>query len=167
MAPLWGWRSPLPQLRRVGPRLRLDDWGRPVPSFLLAAELDNCVILDDLRELAVLLPKPSQFAVMPGAGHMHFADHAEMTHELMRSMWSSPNFPDPENDGPALARAARPFSELMPEADAQDIVRALCVSHMDAHLKGSASAGAFLAGDLVAAFKARGIAIEAAAPQLV
>jgi len=167
MAPLWGSRSPIPQLRRVGPRLRLDDWGRPVPSFLLAAELDNCVMLDDLRELAVLLPKPSQFAVMPRAGHMHFVDHAEVAHELLRSMWSSPNFPDPENDGPALARAARPFNELMPEAHAQEIVRALCLAHMDAHLKDSAVARAFLAGDLGATFSARGIAIEAATPQLV
>ena len=138
-----------------------------MPTFLLAAELDNCVILDDLRELAELLPKPSQFAVMPRAGHMHFADHAEMTHELMRSIWASPDFPDPENDGPALARAARPFSELMPEAHAHDIVRGLCLAHMDAHLKDSAAAGAFLGGDLEAAFTARGIALEAASPQMV
>jgi hypothetical protein len=167
MAPLWGWRSPVPQLRRVGPRLRLDDWERPVASFLLAAELDNCVALDDLRELAALLPNPSRFAIMPRAGHMHFVDHAEIAHELMRSIWASPTFPDPENDGPALARAARPFEELMPEAHAQDIVRGLCLAHMDAHLKHSTMARAFLAGDLAAAFNARGIALEAPTPQPV
>ena len=167
MAPLWGSRSPLPQLRRVGPRLRLDDWCRPVATFLLAAELDNCVMLDDLLELATLLPHPSQFAIMPRAGHMHFVDHAQVAHELMRSMWASPNFPDPENDGPALARAARPFSELMPEAHAQDIVRGLCLAHMDAHVKQAAAARTFLSGDLEAAFKARGIALEAVTPHMV
>lgn len=167
MAPLWGSRSPLAQLRRVGPRLRLDDWGRPVPTFLLAAELDNCVMLDDLRELAVLLPKPSRFAVMPRAGHMHFVDHAERVHELMRSIWASPSFPDTENDGPALARAARPFSELMPERHAHDTVRGLCLAHMDAHVRDLIEARTFLAGDLNAAFKARGIALDVAPPQLV
>jgi len=55
----------------------------------------------------------------------------------------------------------------MPEAHAQEIVRALCLAHMDAHLKDSAGARAFLAGDLAATFSARGIAIEAATPQLV
>lgn len=167
MAPLWGRRSPLPQLRRVGPRLRLDDWGRRVPTFLLAAELDNCVMLDDLRDLAVLLPSPSQFAVMPRAGHMHFGDHAEMVHELMRSIWASPDFPDPENDGPALARSARPFAELMPEAQAHDTVRALCLAHMDAHVKGMVPARAFLERGLVATFNARNIPLDLSAPRPV
>ena len=104
---------------------------------------------------------------MPRAGHMHFADDAESVHELMRSIWSSPGFPDPENDGPALARSARPFKELMSEAHAHDIVRGLCLAHMDAGLKGSADARAFLDGDLVEAFNARGIALEAARPEPV
>jgi predicted dienelactone hydrolase len=167
MAPLWGWRSPIAQLRRVGPRLRLDDWGRQVPTFVLAAELDNCVMLDDLRELADRLPAPVRFAVMPRAGHMHFLDRAEASHELMRSVWASPDFPDAENDGQALARSARPFSELMPEAHAHDTVKALCLAHMDAHLRGSAAAVAFLDADLEATFRARGIAHVAAAPRLL
>lgn len=144
MAPLWGTRSPVPQLRRVGPRLRLDDWGRPVSTFVLAAELDNCVILDDLRELATRLPQPVRFDVMPNAGHMHFLDAAGVVHELMRAMWASPDFPDREVDGPALARSARPFRELMPEARAHDTVRSLCLAHMDACVKGHAQARAFL-----------------------
>jgi dienelactone hydrolase len=160
MAPLWGKLSPIPQLRRVGPWLRLDDWGRAVATFLLAGERDSCVILEDLRELAALLPEPTRFAVLRNVGHMHFADNAELVHEWMRAMWSSPNFPDPEVDGPALAAATRPFSELCPAAPAMDAIRGLCLAHMDAHVKENPEAHAFLAGDLTGILRTRGIEVE-------
>ena len=74
---------------------------------------------------------------------------------------------DAHDPASCIARAARPFRELMPEAHAQDIVRGLCLAHMDAHLKRSIGACAFLSGDLAAAFNARGIALEAPTPQPV
>jgi predicted dienelactone hydrolase len=160
MAPAWGKRSPLSEISRLGPRLRFDDWGRPVSTFLLAGERDNCVILDDLRELHAALPSPKRFAVLRGAGHMHFADNAEQVHEFMRAMWSSPDLPDPENNGPALAESARPFSELCPAVHAPDAMRALCLAHMDAHLKDCGEARAFLNSDLAATFASRGIGLE-------
>lgn len=162
MAPLWGSRSPIPQLRRVGPRLRLDDWGRPVSTFLLAGERDNCVIIEDLRELYTALPWPKRFAVLRNAGHMHFVDNAEQAHEFLRTMWSSPDFPDPENDGPALAESARPFSELCPAGHATDTVLALCLAYMDAYLKNKAEAHIFLGSDLAQTFASRGIGLEVA-----
>jgi hypothetical protein len=157
MAPLWGKRSPIPQLRRVGPRLRLGDWERPVSTFLLAGERDNCVILDYLRELYIALPSPKRFAVLRNAGHMHFVNNAEQAHEFLRAMWNSPDFPDPENDGPALAETVRPFSELCPARHATDTVLALCLAHMDAHLKDCGEARAFMDGDLAHAFALHGI----------
>jgi dienelactone hydrolase len=164
MAPLWGSRSPIPQLRRVGPYLRLNDWGRPVATFLLAGELDNCVLLEDLRELAEALPAPKRFAVIRRAGHVHFVDGAERAHEWLRAMWASPEFPDPENDGPALARSARPFTELAPASHGRDSVLGLCLAHMDEHLKGSAPAREFLDRNLAARFAARGIDLEVESP---
>jgi dienelactone hydrolase len=160
MAPLWGRRSPVAQIQRVGPRLRVHDWGRPVSTFVLAGELDNCVLLEDLRELRDLLPIPKRFAVLRRAGHMHFLDDVEKTHELMRAMWASPDFPDPENDGPALALSARPFSELAPASHGRDSVLGLCLAHMDENLKESAAASTFLCSDLKARFAARGIDLE-------
>jgi len=160
MAPLWGSRSPIPQLRRVGPRLRIDDWGRPVATFLLAAELDNCVMLEDLRELATILPRPSRYAELRRAGHMHFVDSVATVHELQRAAWNHPDFPDPEVDGPALARAARPFSELLPEKPAHDVIRGLCLAHFDAELKGNQAARSWLNGDVTAALAVRGADID-------
>jgi hypothetical protein len=160
MAPLWGKRSPIPQLRRVGPRLGLHDWGRPVDTFVLAGELDNCVILEDLRELHEALPSPKRFAVIRRAGHMHFVDDIERTHEFMRAMWASPDFPDPENDGQALARSAQPFSELAPAFHGRDSVLGLCLAHMDAFVKDRDDARSFLASGLASRFEARGIGLE-------
>ena len=51
----------------------------------------------------------------------------------------------------------RPFSELCPEQDSNDTMRALCLAHMDANLKDDAQALAFLDTDLAATFAARGI----------
>lgn len=160
MAPLWGSRSPIAEVRRVGPRLRLDDWGRPVATYCLAAEFDNCVMLEDLRELGEQLPAPSTFAILRGAGHMHFSDDAAVVHEFMRAMWASPDFPDAENDGPALARAARPFAELLPEAPAHDAIRALCLAHFDAEVKRDLAARAWLDTEAQEILAARGATIE-------
>ena len=53
--------------------LRLDDWERPVPTFVLAAERDAFLMLADLRELCEKLLPPKRFAVLKNAGHWHFA----------------------------------------------------------------------------------------------
>jgi dienelactone hydrolase len=163
MAPLWGTRSPIPQIRRVWSHLHLDDWGRPVPTFLVAGERDALVILEDLRELSQILLPPKRFVVLMNAGHMHFVDHAAESHEWQRIAWSDPNWHDKEVDGPALAEASRPFSELCPAVPAMDAMRALCLAHMDAHVRDRAEAHDFLDGDFASAIKARGADLEVAA----
>ena len=83
---------------------------------------------------------------------------------MLRTMWKSGAFPvaDPDIDLAAIAEASRPFSELCRAEHGLDSVRALCLAHMDANLKGSAEARAFLAGDLARSFAARGIDLEVA-----
>ena len=82
---------------------------------------------------------------------------------MLRAMWKSGAFPAASDDIDlaAIAEASRPFSELCPAAHGTATVQALCLAHMDAHLKGSAEASAFLAGDLARSFAARGIDLEA------
>ena len=166
MAPLWGKQSPLPQVERIAAALRLDDWGRRVPTLILAAERDSLLILDDLRDLAGKLLPPKRFAVLENAGHWHFSDRAELYHETFRKAYLSGDFPDPEIDALAMAKAMRPFSELCPAWHATHTMRALCLAHMDEHLKDSAEARAFLDGDLASTFAVRGIGLESATPVL-
>ncbi|MGE4652680.1 MAG: hypothetical protein AAEJ53_17475, partial [Myxococcota bacterium] len=101
--------------------------------------------------------------VLRNAGHVHFVDGAERRHEELRSMWASGQLPvtDPDIDFVAVAEASRPFSELCPAAHGAAVVKALCLAHMDAHLKDDAQAANWLAGDLAAAFAAQGIDLEA------
>ena len=142
--------------------VRLDDWGRPVPTFVLAAERDALILLAGLRELHRDLRPPKRLAVLRNAGHLHFADNAEQGHEMLRAMWKSGSFPiaDPDIDLAAIAEASRPFAELCPAAHGATTVQALCLAHMDANVSGSAEANAFLAGDLARTFAARGIDLE-------
>jgi dienelactone hydrolase len=166
MAPLWGKNRLVPQVARVAARLRLDDWKRPVATFVLAGDRDAFIMLDDLRELYGKLMPPKRFAVLQQAGHEHFHDDAELYHETQRQMYLSGNFPDPEIDTAALAQAMGSFSELCPATHGLDAMRALCLAHMDEHLKGSAEARAFLNGDLARTFAVRGIGLEVTGPVL-
>ncbi|HEY7171506.1 MAG TPA: hypothetical protein VH417_11710 [Vicinamibacterales bacterium] len=163
MEPLWGARSMVPGVAEMAGWLRFDDWRRPVPVFVLAGAADPIIQLGDLRELYAALPAPKRFAALGGAGHWHFNDNAETGHELFRQMYLT-SFPDDSFDTRALGIAMRPFTELCPEAHAADTQRALCLAHMDAHLKTLDAAAAFLDGDLAGAFAWRGINLEVAPP---
>lgn len=163
MCPMYGQHSPLPQVRRLQPLLRFDDWPQEPSVFLLAGELDPLVVLPDVRELFRRLPEPKRLAVLKRAGHMHFADNAETVHELMRKSYLGGEHPDPELDAPALGMAMRPFAGLCSEADAGATARALCLAHLDAVIRRNAAARAFLESGLAQDFAARGIALELAA----
>ena len=162
IVPAWG-KGPV-KTESLQALVRLDDWGRPVPTFVLAAERDALILLGALRELHRDLRPPKRLAVLRNAGHLHFADNAEQGHEMLRTMWKSGAFPvaDPDIDLAAIAEASRPFAELCPAAHGAATVQALCLAHMDAHLSGSAAARAFLGGDLARSFAARGIDVELA-----
>lgn len=161
MCPFFGTRSLVSAASRLQ-TLRVDDWGRPVPVFILTGELDPFVAVADMHELHARLQSPKRLAVLKRAGHIHFADNARSVHEGLRTWYLSGTFPDPELDTAAIATAMRPFDELVSEADSLATARGLCLAHMDAQLRGAAAACAWLAGDLAARFAERGIELEAA-----
>jgi predicted dienelactone hydrolase len=165
MEPLWGVTSMVPGIAELAGWLRLDDWRHPVPTFVLAGEADPIIKLEDLRELYRKLRAPKRFASLRGAGHWHFNDNAEAGHETFRQMYLT-SFPDESFDTRALGDSMRPFAELCPEAHAADTRRALCLAHMDAHLKDGIAAELFLDSDLAQTFARRGIDLEVAPPVL-
>lgn len=162
MEPACGERSKYPEIVDLAKLLTIDDWGRPVPTFVLAGELDPLVMLADVRDLYARLSTPKRFANLLRAGHWHFADNAENAHESFRKMYEGA-FPNPLIDSRALAKAMRPWSELLPEQKAADTARSLCLAHMDAYLKNDARAMAFLDDNITATFARRGIDVEFAA----
>jgi dienelactone hydrolase len=161
ICPFYGTRGLVSAATRLQ-NLRVDDWGRPVPVFILTGELDPFVAVADMHELHGKLASPKRLAVLKRAGHIHFADNARSVHEGLRTWYLSGEFPDPELDAVAIATAMRPFDELVSESDSLATARALCVAHMDAQLRGDAAARALLAGDLATVFAERGIELEAA-----
>ena len=158
-APSWGFSGPFPQTKLQTTHVRLDDWGRPVPTFLLAGERDMLVILEDLRELFRQLPAPKRFAVLNGASHFHWVDGAEQQYEAFRGMWESGAISVAGTDVVGLAKATPPFSQLCPNWHGTETLQVLCLAHMDAELKGNGDARAFLDGDLVSVFAAHGISL--------
>ena len=156
-----GYAKHAPGLAEMAGWLRLDNWGRQVPTVVLAGEVDPLITLQDLRELYEKLPPPKRFASLRGAGHWHFNDDAEAGHETFRHMYLT-SFPDDSFDTRALGVAMRPFSELCPAEHAADTQRGLCLAHMDAHLRDNQDARAVL--DIPDTLAARGIELEVALP---
>jgi dienelactone hydrolase len=157
LAPAWG---ATPALAALARRLRVDDWGRAVPTLVVAAERDGIVPLAGLRELYRALAPPKQLAVLHGAGHTHFGDDPEQRHEQVLAMLTSDASAVPRGRGAELVRAIGPFSALCPAAHGEDTTRALALAHLDAHVRESAEAVQFLANDLARTFAARGIGLE-------
>lgn len=160
VCPMTGTRTMIPAIKRLNGILRTDDWKSDVSTVVLTGSEDCFVILDDVRDLYARIGEPKRFVLLNGAGHIHWADNAELIHETMRTRYASGEFPDPEIDGPKLAAMMRPFSELCPAAYATDTQRSLAVALFDAELKGSEDARAYLENDLVGTFAARGIDVE-------
>ena len=161
IVPPWG-RGPA-RTETLSDLLCLDDWGRDVPTFVLAAERDSVVILDGVRDLYRKLNGSKRLAILKGAGHMHFGDNAEVEHEGFRAACGSNNYPvggEHSIDFPAIAAATPPFSELCPADHGKVVVRGLCLAHMDAHLRQLPEARDYLNGDLPALFAMRGIDLE-------
>jgi len=159
IVPAWG-KGPL-KTEGLSDRVDLSAWGRAVPTFVLAAERDALILLASVRGLYEQLVEPKRLGVLRNAGHVHFVDHAEERHEELRKMWLSGLMPvdDPDIDFAQIAEDARPFSELCPAEHGSDVVRGLCLAHMQAHLKGDGEAADWLASDLGAVFDQRGIAL--------
>jgi dienelactone hydrolase len=165
IAPACGNRSLLPQTARIGAVLRLEEWRSPAATFVLTGEKDSFVILDDVRELFAKLPEPKRLGVLMNAGHIHWSDNAELIHEELRSRYSRDEYPDAEFDGPAMAKAMRPFAELCPAQHGIDVQRSVALAHFEAVLKGSKAARSFLEEDLAGTLAQRGIQFEATEPQ--
>jgi predicted dienelactone hydrolase len=125
------------------------DWGRDVPTFFLGAERDTMIPLDQLRELAARIRSTTKTAVLANADHFHFCDRVEEVHEFVRRM-------------PSVEGAPRlpPARDLCPGLHAHLFARGLAVAHMDAFLKRDAGAAGFLADDVAAALRARGVEAE-------
>lgn len=147
LAPAGGW-TPLPGVP-LGEALDFA-WGRDVPTLYLVADLDTLLPLHGIRELYDRTTASKKMLVLENADHMHFCDRIEEIHELFRMM------PPPIFD--QLAKAIKPIHELAAPESAYRFVRGLGLAHMDAHVRGSEAAARFLAGDVVAALRAQGVA---------
>ena len=160
MCPMFGGRSMVPQVRRLQSLLRVDDWGRPVPTLILSGAADPMVNAADMRDLVVKLAAPRRLVLLAKAGHLHWADRASETHESYRRNYLSGEFPDPEIDAIALGNAMRPIAELCTGEQAGSVARALCVAHLDACLRERAEARSFLEEEIAAALTDRGLTAE-------
>ena len=151
LAPAGG-KTPMPAERLIN---ALDfAWGRDVPTLYLVADKDSLLPLDGMQELLGKTVGTKRMFVLENADHMHFCDDVEGTHELFRSM-------PPPGPFAEIAKVLPAASELCPGEHAYDFNRALGLAHMDAVLRASEEAAAFLGGDVASTFAARGIRVSA------
>lgn len=150
MAPAGG-KSPMP-VEALTKALDFD-WGRDVPTFYLVADKDSLLPLEGMLELKDRTQGTPRLAVLGNADHMHFCDEVEATHELFRTMPPPGPFAD-------IAKVLPAAADLSPGVHAYDFNRALGLAHLDATLSGNEAAMAFLAGDIPATFRERGIRVS-------
>jgi dienelactone hydrolase len=96
------------------------DWGRAVPTLLVAADGDSILALAGMRDLADRIGaagSPCELVVLDATDHYHFCDDAEQQHELVRGMQGA-------------GRGMRPFSELTPAAEAEREIRGRVAAHL-------------------------------------
>jgi predicted dienelactone hydrolase len=127
------------------------NWGRDVPTLLLAAENDIPLPLPGMYEIFERTPGTKQMVILRRADHGHFLDNIEEEHESARKMLLG---------RPELAwmgEAMQPIAELSSGDQAHLWARGLTLCHMDAHLRNKEDAQRFLAGDIAAELAARGV----------
>jgi hypothetical protein len=85
-----------------------------------------------------------------GADHLHFMDHVEQVHEMLRTA--------PMGGEMALIQnEMKPIARLTSGKCAHLFTRGLALAHLDAVLRQSERAREFLAGDIESELKARGV----------
>lgn len=97
------------------------DWGRSVPTLLMAADGDSILPVAGMRDLAERIRaagSPCELVVLDRTDHYHFCDDAEGQHELVRGM-----------QGGAL-RGMAPFSELTPAEATEREIRQRVTTHV-------------------------------------
>jgi predicted dienelactone hydrolase len=125
-------------------------WGRDIPTLYLAAEQDTMIPLSGVVELFQRTPAAKRLFVIRRADHMHFLDDVETAHEAVR-MSTLPG------EAAWIPAALRPIAELCSGVQAHLFTRGLTLAHLDATLRGSGAAEAFLSGDVEAALSRRGV----------
>jgi dienelactone hydrolase len=133
-------------------------WGRALPTLYLAGESDVMIPLPSVVELFERTPPPKRMFILRRADHQHFVDDVEGEHEAIRAM----SFP---GEAAWIPAAMQPIDQLSSGEQAHVFVRGLTLSHLDATLRGSEAATAFLAGDVVGALAARGVEAMAYQPR--
>ena len=160
VCPVSGTRGIIPALTRLAGNLRTDNWRCSPSTFVVTGSADSFVFVEDVRDMFETLRGPKRLAILNGAGHLHWADNAELVHETLRLRYASGEFPDPELDGPKMAEMMRPFAELCPAQHAVDVMRSLSLAHFESVLKGSSGAREFLENGLAERFAERGIDLD-------
>ena len=137
-------------------------WGSDVAALFMVADRDSWLPLYGQLELFGRVPGVKRMIILRRADHQHFIDDIAYGHEFLRDFTRS--LADIETEGgvdwEAIASTIEPYDELCPGDRAQLCWRGVCVAHMDAQVKQSAEAAAFLDGNLVGELAKRGIDAE-------
>jgi dienelactone hydrolase len=124
-----------------------------VAALYLGLERDTLLPIAGIEQMFRSTTPPARMFSLHNSDHMHFCDRAESSHEFFRHVPRFGLFAEILHSLPA-------FSELVPAAHGYGFANALGVAHLDATLKHSVPARAFIDG-AVDAFAEREISIRA------
>ena len=102
-------------------------WGRDIPTLIVAAENDNSIPLEDVKEIFERVPGTKKMMILPRADHMHFVDEIEKLHEGFRTAPVAPELVE-------LQKQMLPMSQLTSAEEAQRLVSEWTLAHFDEFL---------------------------------
>lgn len=131
-------------------------WGREVPTLILAAENDTPLPLEGMYEIFERAPEPKRMAILRRADHLHFTDDVERKHEGARLA------PLTGQEWDWIAKEMLPMAELCSGEQAHLFTQGLTVCHLDAALKRHEEARReearrFFADSIEAELRSRGV----------
>jgi predicted dienelactone hydrolase len=102
-------------------------WGRDIPTLIVAAENDNSIPLEDVKEIFERVPGTKKMMVLPRADHMHFVDEIEKLHETFRTAAVPPDLAE-------LQKQMLTMSQLTSAEEAQRLVSEWTLAHFEEFL---------------------------------
>jgi len=129
------------------------DWGREVPTVIIAAERDSLLPMVGMNNLFGRVSEPKRMFVLLNADHMHFCDRPKQVHEMFRSIPRLSSIMHVQG-------AVPPFAELCPAEHSLLAIRGVGLAHFDAVIKGLPQATAFLRDQAVSDLSRRGVDVD-------
>jgi dienelactone hydrolase len=120
------------------------EWGREIPTLLMAAEFDSLINYQQLRGLFEKIPCPKQILTLKNADHFHFCDEAAFIHNLFYVEIAG-RLSEQQRESVLIPMAdAKPIETLLDPKVSEDVIKGAGLAFLDMVFRDKADAREWL-----------------------